>query len=77
MDDLRKMFGVSADTIRRWMTVFWERLPRSNEWLRTRGRLVATVRDEDVPAGLLDHLFAHDNDIGRVMVRACRLVPGL
>ncbi len=79
MSRLRALFGVSADTIARWMTVFLDRLPAAPAWLRARGRLSPLVRDEDVPAGLLDLLLAADEhgSHDQSLIRACLLVPGL
>ncbi len=77
MSQLRAMFGVSRDTIARWMRVFMERLPASAAWVAVRGRICASVRDADVPAALLDFLLTHDNDRDRVIITACQLVPGL
>lgn len=72
MAHLRRLFGVSGTTIARWMKAFLEGLPSNPDWQRLRGRLPATVRDDDVPAALLD-LGTHDE----ALVRACRLVPSL
>jgi len=73
MARLRKLFdNVSAKTIARWMRAFLEGLPLHPDWQRLRGRLPATVRDDDVPAALLA-LGSGDD----VLVAACRLVPDL
>lgn len=77
MEVLRKMFGVSRLTISRWLQVFLERLPVSPAWLQTRGRVGPEVRDQDVPALLLDLLLGRDGDRQRVLRRACELIPGL
>jgi len=77
MSRLHALFGVSADTIARWMAVFLDRLPVSPTWMRLRGRLSAAVRDMDVPAALLDLLLGQDRDVDHVLVRACQLMPGL
>ena len=71
MARLRRLFGVSAKSIARWMRAFLEGLPRHPAWQRLRGRLPASVRDDEVPAALL---------VGAgpdVLVAACRLVPNL
>jgi hypothetical protein len=74
---LQQLFGAGRRTILRWLAAFLERLPRSADWQRTRGRVGADVRDRDVPAALLDVLLARDADPGGVLVRACGLVPAL
>ena len=51
---LREQFGVSWQTVKRWMRWFSEILPASGGWQRLRGRLRADLRDDDLPAGLVD-----------------------
>lgn len=72
MARLRHLFGVSAKTIARWMRAFLDGLSPHPDWQRLRGRLPATVRDDDVPAALLD-LGSTDT----ALVQACRLLPDL
>ncbi|MCP5307608.1 MAG: hypothetical protein H6953_19555 [Chromatiaceae bacterium] len=72
MARLRRLFGVSAKTIGRWMRAFLDGLPRHPDWQRFRGRLPATVRDDDVPAALLELLSPE-----AALVEACRIVPDL
>jgi len=50
---LRALFGVSAQTLRRWMTFFAVDVPPSSWWKRLRGRVPATVRDDALPDALL------------------------
>jgi len=71
MSRLRGLFGVSAKTIARWMQAFLDGLPSHPEWQRLRGRLPATIRDDEVPAALLDS----SEDAG--LIAACRIVPDL
>ncbi len=77
MSRLRLMFGVSRDTIVRWMAVFLDRLPGAPAWMSARGRMPPSVRDADVPSALLDLLLGDDPDADQVLVLACQLVPGL
>jgi len=51
---LRGLFGVSRDTIRRWIRMFREEIPVSPWWQRCRGLLGAQVRDDALPGSLLD-----------------------
>lgn len=77
IEALRGMFGVSRLTIGRWLQVFLTRLPASSAWQQIRGCVDPTVRDQDVPALLLDFLLGRDGDHQRVLQRACELIPGL
>lgn len=74
---LQQLFGVGRQTIARWLAAFLERLPRSADWQRTRGRVGGDVRDRDVPAGLLDVLLRDGADPDAALVRACGLLPAL
>jgi len=74
---LRALFGVSAETIRRWVRVFLDRLPEAPAWKRKRGRISPRVRDADVPVTLLDWLLNVLQDHDLALVRAAALVPGL
>lgn len=70
---LRRLFdNISAKTIARWMRAFLDGLPRHPDWQRRRGQLPATIRDDHVPAALLD-LGSGDE----LLISACRLVPRL
>ncbi|MCP4873127.1 MAG: hypothetical protein GY898_30915 [Proteobacteria bacterium] len=51
---LRRTLGVSWKTVRRWMDWWAEVFPASRTWRAFRGRLPATVRDDDLPAALFD-----------------------
>jgi len=51
---LRALFGVSWETVGRWMGFFAEVFPFSNRWQRVRGLVPSEVRDEEVPAALLE-----------------------
>ena len=77
MAELQKLHGVSAGTIRRWIRVFLERLPKAPTWLRARGRVGAGIRDADVPAAFLDALMATKPGDAAVLVSACRALPAL
>ena len=55
----RKLFellGVSWKTVRGWVDWWAEVFPRTPGWRAFRGHLGAQVRDDDLPAGLVDAL---------------------
>lgn len=51
---LRKQFGVSWQTVKRWMHWFSEIFPATGGWQRLRGQFGPGLRDDDLPAGLLE-----------------------
>ena len=52
-DELRKLFGVSPETLKRWLGEFAGPVPASARWKRLRGRVPADVRDDALPEQLL------------------------
>ena len=50
---LRLTFGVSQETLARWMTFFAQVFPRSELWRRCRGLVPSTVSNDELPASLL------------------------
>lgn len=55
-DALRKMFGVSRQTLARWLGFFRVDLPVSPPWIAVRGLVPASVRNDSLPNGLLTEL---------------------
>lgn len=51
---LHKQFGVSWQTVKRWMRWFSEIFPASGGWQCLRGRFAPDLRDDDLPASLLE-----------------------
>lgn len=51
--ELRKRFGVSKETLKRWLGNFRERVPTSSRWKQLRGRVPPMVRDDALPDALL------------------------
>lgn len=56
---LMHLFGVSRQTIVRWMSYFAREFPRSPVWQRLRGRIAPQVGDGVLPGALLEHFLAH------------------
>lgn len=50
---LRRLFGVSKDTLARWLSFFMVDFPVSLAWMSVRGRISAAVRSEELPSALL------------------------
>ena len=59
---LRILFDVSWETVKRWMAFFAETFPRSALWKSLRGVVSVGVRDEDLPAGLIEQFVASSGD---------------
>jgi len=71
---LRSLFGVSWETVRRWMGFFAEVFPVSGLWRRVRGLVPVTVRDEELPAALLEAFVEAREDEGDGLVGCLELL---
>lgn len=69
-DNLRRMFGVSGATLKRWLAFFRDEFPQSRRWQQVRGRVAANVRDGDLPDALLAQ-FDHSRGGGEETLAAC------
>lgn len=49
--------GADRRTVKRWVEDFRWRFPVSPGWQRLRGQVRASVRDEDLPGGLVQHFL--------------------
>jgi hypothetical protein len=54
---LKKRFGVTRLTIKRWVAYFREVFPCSAQWQRLRGRVSSSVRDSELPSALLRYFL--------------------
>jgi hypothetical protein len=73
---LRKLFGVSWETVKRWMEDFAEVFPNSQQWKRCRGRVPVSVREDDLPAGLIELLVLQSGAEETGLVRCLELLAG-
>jgi hypothetical protein len=71
---LRDAFDVSWETVRRWMTYFQEVFPKTTTWQRVRGSVPSRVRDDDLPAGLLEVLTSDETDTEDGLTRCLKLL---
>ena len=71
---LREAFGVSWETVLRWMSFFDEVFPRTTSWKRLRGSVQASVGDDDLPAGLLEVMVEQAGDRREGLFRCLQLL---
>lgn len=79
---LTRLFQVSRNTIKRWMAYYRDVFPSSAVWQRLRGRVSSTVRDSELPGGLVRHFLDHFGSGEEALVACLRflaqgLVPAL
>ncbi len=51
---LQRRFGVSRKTLFRWIAYFRDSFPHQASWKRIRGRVRASIKDRDLPGGLVE-----------------------
>lgn len=68
---LRAMFGVSAQTLARWLSFWADEFPASVLWKRLRGRVSAAVRDDALPDALLAQFDRQLGGPGEGAAAAC------
>jgi hypothetical protein len=73
---LTELFGVTRRTVARWLRAFADGVQHVPAWQRVRGQVPPSLRDADVPRGLLVELVA-DRGLQPALVAACRWVPPL
>lgn len=71
---LRALFGVSRQTLKRWMSFFYDVLPSSKPWRLLRGRLSANVRDDALPDTFLAELERTHPQGNKAITAALRLL---
>jgi len=71
---LRAAFGVSWETVGRWMNYFEEVFPTSSCWKQLRGAVHGSVRDDDLPAGLLEVMAIDSEDYQEEVLKCLKLL---
>ncbi len=71
---LRAAFGVSWETVGRWVSYFDEVFPSSSTWKQLRGSVHASVRDDDLPAGLLEVMVEQSGERREGLTRCLKLL---
>jgi len=74
---LRSLFDVSWETVKRWLAYFAEVFPKTGVWQRLRGAVPSSVRDWDLPAGLLELLVRESGSEETGLVRCLELLAGV
>ncbi len=67
---LSKMFDTNLKTISRWLEFFRDMFPQSNLWKSVRGRFRSTVRNNNLPASLIEYYLKH-NRSSEVAISNC------
>ena len=71
---LERMFGISRQSICRWIEYFGEHFPSSARWQRIRGRISSKVADSELPGGLLRYFLDHCESMESGLVGCLRFL---
>jgi len=71
---LERMFGISRQTICRWIEYFREVFPSSAHWQKIRGRISSRVTDSELPTALLQYFLEHCESIESGLVGCLRFL---
>lgn len=71
---LMRMFGVSRKTINRWQGFFRKIFPFSAGWQRLRGMISPTVKNDELPGGLVSHFIQQVKSIEESIVSCLRFL---
>jgi hypothetical protein len=72
---IRERYGVTRNTLQRWMRYFREEFSKTEIWKCKRGRLGSWVQDGDI-AGFLEHFVTSQGDSTRGFVSALLFLSG-
>jgi hypothetical protein len=65
---LRERFGVSKETIQRWIDWFCEEFPKTDRWRRLRGLVSPSVQNNAILAGLLKQFARRATDLQAALI---------
>jgi hypothetical protein len=54
---LSKLFSVSRNTIDRWIAFYQDVFPSSQQWQLIRGQVAASIKDNELPANLVNYFL--------------------
>lgn len=73
----QKFFGITRNTVARWITWYRDVFPLSATWLRIRGLVSPTVNNANLPADLVKDTIAHCSSPEEGLITCLRLLcPG-
>ena len=71
---LTEMLGADRKSINRWLTYFREIFPQSKLWKAVRGRFSSTVRNNNLPALLIEYYLQHSQSSTNAIISCLRLL---
>lgn len=76
INKLMRLFDIPRKTVVRWLRYYQDAFPTSDLWRRLRGRIDCTVRDTDLPGGLLWHFIGTNRDVEKGLLQCLIFLSG-
>lgn len=54
---IQEIFGISRETLKRWIDYYQDVFPHTSKWQRLRSRVISTVSNSELPGGLLKYFI--------------------
>jgi len=54
---IQEIFGISRETLKRWIDYYQDVFPQTSKWQRLRSRIISAVMDSELPGGLLNYFI--------------------
>lgn len=71
---LQRTFGISRKTLFRWIGYFRDVFPHHVSWKRVRGRVGASIKDDDLPGGLVELFLEQVEDAEKALAGCLRVL---
>ena len=71
---LRQLFDVDSKTVSRWVSYFRTIFPSSPVWQSIRGRICSSVKDTDLPGGLIGYFLTHSPTAVQGVIRCLQFL---
>ena len=69
-----KLFGVSRNTIDRWVAFYQDIFPSSPQWQRIRGQVAASIKNNKLPANLINYFLSFKSCAKDALVSCLKLL---
>ncbi len=73
---LKKIFGISRHTLKRWIIYFKQVFPVSSRWKRIRGRIGLIMSSDDLPGGLILFFIQQSGSDEIGLINSVRFLSG-
>ena len=73
-EKFHKLFGMTRNTVARWVTWYRDVFPSTSTWKRVRGLIGSTIRNDNLPSDLVTHYIAHSPSRQEALIHCLKLL---